>query len=287
MAKSRTYIAVPPGAEIREKLNTLGMSQKEFAVRMSMSEKHISKLINGDVQLTPEAAMRLEMVLGVPASYWNSLEAAYREKIVKAEAESAMDADVLLAERFPYEEMARLGWVPEAANTVDKVVSLRKYFGVVELGLLQNEQIMRIACIRQADTVRSDLALRAWAQEARIKARGIEAVPLNPAGLAAAVPEIREIDDVRSEHMKKLLAKNGVALVFVPELEHSCAYGALFPDGSRVVLGLSENAPDEELRHSLFHALAHIVLGHVGRSGLTEADEEAADSWADEKGGQE
>ena len=281
MAKSRTHIAVPPGAEIREQLYNLGMSQKEFAVRMSMSEKHISKLINGDVQLTPDVAMRLEMVLNVPASYWNSLEARYREKIVKAEAEAAMDADARLAERFPYDEMARLGWVPEAASTVEKVVNLRKYFGVVELGLLENEQIMRIACVRQAHTVMSDNALRAWAQEARILARGTETASLNPAGLAAAVPEIRAIDDFHSEDLKKLLGKNGVALVFVPEFEHPYAYGALFLDGSRAVLGLSENASDLELRHSLNHALAHIVLGHVGRPGLTEADEAAADSWAD------
>ena len=59
---------------------------------MDMSEKHISKLINGDVQLTPETAVRLEIVLGVPAKFWSNLEAIYREKIIKAEAENAMDA---------------------------------------------------------------------------------------------------------------------------------------------------------------------------------------------------
>ena len=68
--RSRSYIATPPGATIREQLNDRGMSQKEFAVRMDMSEKHISRLINGDVQLTPETAVRLEMVLGVPAKFW-------------------------------------------------------------------------------------------------------------------------------------------------------------------------------------------------------------------------
>ena len=66
---------------------------------MDMSEKHISKLIHGDVQLTPETAVRLEMVLGVPARFWNNLEAIYREKIIKAEAENAMDADVEMAKQ--------------------------------------------------------------------------------------------------------------------------------------------------------------------------------------------
>ena len=69
MVKSRSFIATPPGATIKEQLIDRGLSQKEFALRMGMSEKHISKLINGDVQLTPEVAVRLEMVLGVPAKF--------------------------------------------------------------------------------------------------------------------------------------------------------------------------------------------------------------------------
>ena len=69
MVKSRSFIATPPGATIKEQLLDRGLSQKEFAVRMGMSEKHISKLINGEVQLTPDVAVRLEMVLGVPAKF--------------------------------------------------------------------------------------------------------------------------------------------------------------------------------------------------------------------------
>ena len=84
--RSRCIIATPPGATIKEQLKDRGMSQKEFAARMDMSEKHISKLINGEVQLTPEVAVRLEMVLGVPAKFWNNLEAIYREKLIKPEA---------------------------------------------------------------------------------------------------------------------------------------------------------------------------------------------------------
>ena len=93
MVRSRSFIATPPGATIREQLSDRGMSHKEFAVRMDMSEKHISRLINGDVQLTSEVAVRLEMVLGVPAKFWNNLEAIYREKLIKVEAENTMDKD--------------------------------------------------------------------------------------------------------------------------------------------------------------------------------------------------
>ena len=60
---------------------------------MDMSEKHISKLINGEVQLTPSVARRLEMVLGIPSGFWLSLEATYRDKLAKVQEENQMDTD--------------------------------------------------------------------------------------------------------------------------------------------------------------------------------------------------
>lgn len=68
---------------------------------MAMSEKHISHLINGDVQLTQETAFRLEMVLGLSARFWNNLEAIYREKLIKVAEENALEADMNIAKKCP------------------------------------------------------------------------------------------------------------------------------------------------------------------------------------------
>lgn len=286
MVRSRSYIATPPGATIKEQLNDRGMSQKEFATRMDMSEKHISKLINGEVHLTPETAVRLEMVLGVPAKFWNNLEAIYREKIIKAEAENAMDADAEMAKQFPYSEMAKFGWVPETREAKEKVVNLRKYFEVVELSLLGSEQITRIACRRLAITEKSDLALMAWAQEAKIKARGIQTAPINIKGLISAMPEIRKMTVLKPKEfcpqIKKCLADCGIALVFLPHLKGSFLQGASFMDGNKIVVGLTARGKDaDKFWFSLFHELAHIALGHVGQpNGTSEDDEKAADKWS-------
>lgn len=286
MVRSRSFIATPPGATIKEQLNDRGMSQKEFAVRMDMSEKHISKLINGDVQLTPETAVRLEMVLGVPAKFWNHLEAIYREKIIKAEAENAMDADTEIAKQFPYSEMAKFGWVPETREVKEKVVYLRKYFELVELSLLGNEQLTRIACRRLAITEKSDLALMAWAQEAKIKARDIQTASINVKGLIAALPEIRRMTVLKPKEfcpkIKKCLADFGIALVFLPHLKGSFLQGASFMDGNKIVVGLAARGKDaDKFWFSLFHELAHIVLGHIGQlNGTSDEDEKAADRWS-------
>lgn len=286
MVRSRSFIATPPGATIKEQLNDRRMSQKEFSARMDMSEKHISKLINGEVRLTPEVAVRLEIVLGVPAKFWNNLEAVYREKLIKVEAENAMDADEALAKQLPYSEMAKFGWIPETRDSKEKVIYLRKYFEVVELSLLENEQITRIACRRLAVTEKSDFALLAWAQEAKIKARDIKTSPINIKGLISIIPEIRSMTLVKPKEfcpkIKSMLAECGVALVFLPHLKGSFLQGASFMDGNKIVVGLTARGKDaDKFWFSLFHELAHIILGHVGQiNGTTEQDEKDADAWS-------
>lgn len=286
MVRSRSFIATPPGATIKEQLNDKGMSQREFAARMDMSEKHISKLINGEVQLTPEVAVRLEVVLGVPAKFWNNLEAVYREKLIKVEAENAMDADEALAKQIPYSEMAKFGWIPETRDSKEKVINLRKYFEVVELSLLENKQITRIACRRLAVTEKSDFALLAWAQEAKIKARSIKASPINIRGLISIIPEIRSMTVLKPKEfcprVKNMLAECGIALIFLPHLKGSFLQGASFMDGNKIVVGLTARGKDaDKFWFSLFHELAHIVLGHIGQiDGTTDQDEKDADAWS-------
>lgn len=286
MVRSHSFVATPPGATIKEQINDRGISQKEFAARMDMSEKHISRLINGDVQLTPEVAVRLEFVLGVPAKFWNNLEAIYREKLVKVEAENAMESDEILAKQLPYNEMVKLGWLPNAKESKERVVCLRKYFEVVELSLLENKQITKIACRRLAVTEKGDFALLAWVQKAKIQARSFVTSPINIKALIGIVPRIRQMTVLKPmdfcPEIREMLAECGIALVFLPHLKGLFLQGASFMDGNKIIVGLTAGGKDEdEFWFSFFHELAHIILGHIGKlEGTTDQDEKDADAWA-------
>ena len=280
MVRSRSFIATPPGATIKEQLNDRGMSQKEFSARMDMSEKHISRLINGDVQLTSEVAVRLEMVLGVPAKFWNNLEAIYREKLIKVEEWNRKQ------ELKEMSTMSKFGWVPETRLMKERVINLRKYFEVVELSLLENRQITKIACRRLAITEKGDFALIAWAQEAKRVARQTDTTHINIDKLVRVLPEIRsmtlETPAEFSAELKDKLAQCGIALVFLPHLQGSFLQGASFIDGKKIVIGLTARGKDaDRFWFSLFHELGHIVLGHIGKTDeITEQDENEADLWA-------
>ena len=58
---------------------------------MGISEKHIGKLMHGEVHLTPDTAEKLEQALSVPAAFWNKLEAAYQEKLRKVKRENELE----------------------------------------------------------------------------------------------------------------------------------------------------------------------------------------------------
>ena len=89
MLRSQNCIATPPGATIKEQLDDKGIGQKEFAVKMDMSEELAEELIQGNMLLTPEIADRLESIFGVPAEFWNKMEEIYRRKIAKVKTEIA------------------------------------------------------------------------------------------------------------------------------------------------------------------------------------------------------
>jgi plasmid maintenance system antidote protein VapI len=45
---------------------------------MGMSQKTISQIVNGVAPISYRTAYKLEMVLGIPARFWNAREARYR-----------------------------------------------------------------------------------------------------------------------------------------------------------------------------------------------------------------
>lgn len=286
--RSRKTIATPPGATIREQLEDRGMTQKEFALRMDLSEKHISKLINGEVHLTQDVALRLECVLGISAGFWNNLEAIYREKLARVQSENAMEQEVELARQFPYGEMVNHGWITPTRSPEERVKYLRSYFGVAKLGALENLMVPGIAYRRTEIREKSNYALAVWAQQARIRARETSVAAIDGMKLQALLPEIRamtlEAPECFCGKLQAMMAQCGIALVFLPHMKGSFLHGATFMDGNRIVMGLTVRGKDaDRFWFSLFHEIAHILKGHVGKvNDSADSDEQEADAFAAE-----
>ncbi|MDW7729317.1 MAG: HigA family addiction module antitoxin [Bacillota bacterium] len=71
-------IAVPPGETIRENMVYLGMNQEELAARLGISAKHLSNILNGNIPITYDTALKFESVIGLSAEFWMELETNYQ-----------------------------------------------------------------------------------------------------------------------------------------------------------------------------------------------------------------
>jgi HTH-type transcriptional regulator/antitoxin HigA len=268
-------IAIPPGATIREQLENRRLSQKEFAIRMNLSEKHISRLINGQVELTKDVALRLEAVLGLSAGFWNNLEMIYRENLSRVKEENELEDDIKLAGNFPYSKMAALGWVTPSHRKEDRVLHLRRFFEVASLGVLDELMIPGIAGRRMNQREKSNYHLAVWAQKARLVSRQIETRPINLARLEQSIDLIRDMTTKAPDHfysnLQRLFSDSGVAFVCLPHIGGSFLHGASFHDGNRIVLGLTLRGKDaDRFWFSLFHELCHVLRGHI--TGLSETN---------------
>lgn len=283
--ESRVTIAIPPGETIKEILVYRGIKQKEFALRMDMSEKHISKLINGEVLLTQETASKLEIVLGMKAKFWMELEAIYRQDLLKVEEEIALDEDIAFAQQFPYTEMAENNWVPKTTNAIERVNNLCRFFEVLHLPLLQKIPLWpTIACRRLAISENTDIATIVWAQKARIEARKAQFSSLNQISMKKNLSSLKSI--LHEENwlaiMQAELQHYGIILLLLPPVGDFFIQGVSFMDGPRTVIALNESISGIAMKKAFAHELGHLILGHINlKNGTSLEDEQAADKWAE------
>ena len=59
---------------LEEFLRPLGISQSEFAIRLGVSFPRLNEIVNGKRAVSPDTALRLERVLGMPADFWLGLQ---------------------------------------------------------------------------------------------------------------------------------------------------------------------------------------------------------------------
>ena len=78
-----------PGGTLEDVLEEKGMSQAELAERTGRPKKAIHEIIKGKTVITPETAIQLERVLGIPASFWSNRQRRYDEYIARKSEEKS------------------------------------------------------------------------------------------------------------------------------------------------------------------------------------------------------
>lgn len=269
--------AIHPGETLAETLEELGMSQAELAQRMGRPLQMISEIIQGKKAITAETALQLERATGVPANFWNSSQCNYEATLARLEEERGLEPDSGWLKQFPLKALIQRGWVPHYDSPSEQLRALFNFFGVA--GIKEWKALWtapEVAYRKSTAFEANPMAAAAWLRQGERDAQQVRTKPYHQDRFIKALYDIRRLTTLDAEQFvpraTDLCRSAGIALVFVPELPATRAYGAtrwLTPTKAMLQLSL-RGKTDDFLWFTFFHECAHI-LKHGKRDVFIEA----------------
>jgi HTH-type transcriptional regulator/antitoxin HigA len=259
----------PPGETLLEVLEERGITQAELSERTGRPRKTINEIIKGKSGITPETALQLERVLGVPAQFWNTRETQYREFRAQSEEQERLAGVIAWIDQFPIQQMMRQGFIPVQKDRLGILYSLLSFFGLASPDQWESvweRNALRGVAFRKAKTS-NRYALSAWLRCGQVVGEKSACKAYNAELFKATLREIRGLTALPpaefQPQLSELCGRCGVVVVFVRELTGSGASGATFwtLGHSRPVIMLSlRYKTDDNLWFTFFHEAAHILL---------------------------
>lgn len=269
--------AVAPGVTLSEVLQSLAMTQKECALRCGLTEQTMVRIIKGEQPITYETAGRLEMVTGVPASLWNTLELQYQNQVRKIKQNQAYEQDIRWLDDIPTKELKKRGFLAHCDSKAELVGETLRFYGVASIKAWNDVWMDPTVAARRSDCFETSVgAASAWIRLGELQAQDITCTPYDAERFKRALHEIRTLtlDEPVSfvPKMRELCASCGVALALVPTIKKVPWNGAskwLSPTKAMILISLRGKAEDV-FWFSFFHEAGHILFGEKKRLYIAE-----------------
>jgi len=262
----RSDEAIPPGATIEEWLQRVDMTQTQLARRMDLSTKHVSQLVRGAVPLTPEVALSLDRVTGVPARVWNRLEVSFREQTLREEEEQELAKEADWLAEFPWKELVKRGAVEDCKSPAERVRRLLAFFGVANRASYERVWDSGTAFRKARSHPSNAHALAAWLRIGEIRAEAIRCKPYDKALFRQALTNARVLTrdlDHKSwlPKLQAICADAGVVVLVEKEMSGCRVNGAarwLAPTKALVQLSFRYRWYDV-FWFTFFHEAGHLL----------------------------
>jgi len=280
-----------PAATLNEKLEEMGMSRKEFALRTGKPEKTIIAVLKGESSLTPEMAIRFEKVTQIPATFWINKQARYNEYVARKKHEKAIAGAVEWARQFPYAEMAKLNWVASTRNAEEKARNLLIYFGIASQSAwkrLYVETELKVAAYTSLKQSHQPHAISAWLRQGELQAKQGEPPVFDVKKLKSNIPAMRQLMVEQPvnffEQLQELCLQTGVVLLFTPKLPKVPLSGSTrWLNNTPLIQLTARYKKNDSFWFTFFHELGHIILHGKKYISLEKVDFAAADPEKEEE----
>lgn len=259
---------IPPGETIQDVLDERGISQAELAQRLNRPLKTVNEIIKGKASITPETALQLEQVLGIPAHFWINLESQYREVMLRIELRKRQQTLVTQSKVYPYHEMSSFGWIKDTRDGVSRVGYLLSYFGVTSFDNIIEEAKLKGAFRISAKHKYSMPAIASWLRKGSIDGGQIETTDIySETKVKELLTRLRQMTFITEPNklmaeLKEEFRKCGIAFVVTRSLKNAPIGGStrwLGSDKALIQMSLRWRWADI-FWFSLFHEIGHILL---------------------------
>ncbi|MBW1801700.1 MAG: helix-turn-helix domain-containing protein [Deltaproteobacteria bacterium] len=258
--------AIPPGETLKEVMESLNMSQKELAIRTGLTVQSLDRIFKGDQPITYETANKLELDAGVPARFWNNLDARYREQLAKIKERKQLEDDLGWLRTIPTQELIRRRALEPQKDRILLLREVLKFYGVSSVsawkGIWERPAVAarRSRCFETCPGPAS-----AWIRLGEIEAHKMDCRPFDKNKFFKAIKAIRllTVKDPKEfiPEMLMLCAESGVALALVPEMKKVPWHGAtkwLSASKAMVLLNL-RGKNEDQFWFSFFHEAGHVL----------------------------
>ena len=284
-------IVFHPASTLNEKLEEMGMSRKEFALRTGKPEKTIIAVLKEESSLTPEMAVLFENVTQIPAQFWINKQARYNEYIARKKHQEAIAEASVWAKQFPYAEMAKHRWVVSTRNAEEKTINLMSYFGVASHSAWEKlyvETELKVAAYTSLKLSHQPHAISAWLRQGEFQAKKIEAPVFDVKKLKSNIPAMRQLMVEQPvnffEHLQELCLQAGVVLLFTPKLPKVPLSGSTrWLNNTPLIQLTARYKKNDSFWFTFFHELGHIILHGKKYISLENVDFAAADPVKEEE----
>ena len=262
----KDIIAFHPGYYVKDVIEDLEMSQCEFAKRLEITDKTLSKLLSGEAPMSREIAKKISQMLGTSVDVWLELQKKYEDKCCQIEQLKELERETKCLEDIDYSYFCKLKVVAPTKDKKEKVQNLRKYLQVASLCTLGKPDLLA-ACKTSVPEVevKHVINANAWIQTGINFAKNMICGPFDEKKLKNSLIEIRQMTvqepTVFYPRLEKILAECGVALVALPYLKNSGINGAVkWLNNDKVLLLINDRKKAADMFwFALFHELKHIL----------------------------
>jgi len=257
-----------PSETLAEKLNEMGMSNKEFALRTGKPEKTIVAILKGESSITPEMAIRFENITRIPASFWINKQGRYNEFKARQRRSEDIENAKEWAKSFPYAVMAKYGWVEPSRNIEEKCINLFEYFGIsthIAWNKLYLESELKIAAYASLKHTQEPHSISAWLRKGELQARNISAPEYNPAEFKKSLNAAKELMANHPinffKELQSICLKSGVKVFYTPRLPKTPINGSTrWINNAPVIQLTARYKQNDRFWFTFFHEAGHIIL---------------------------